>query len=243
LRLKLNVAVSDYYGQQSALPLPNLLKAAAEGFPDLRPFFRHTQWRTTEQSKGALVCSDFTDKAPDDPIFGIYKQCGFWTVDEVKILFAIAKSIGGYWLDIGGLTGWTAAHMVAAGCHVAAVDPMYSVPGFRARAVENLTACGGLRRVGLWPLSSNELFLRCSRKFSGIVIDGDHETPHPLEDAINAVDRVVENGAILFHDTNMAPVQPGYKYLKEQGWQVRLYKTTHGVAVCYRTGFAPAGVR
>jgi hypothetical protein len=208
-------------------------------FPNLRPFFKHAEWKPRPYSKGAVVGSDFMDKDLNDPIFGVYRHCGFWTVDEVKILFAIARTIGGYWLDIGGLTGWTAAHLALAGCSVASLDPMYSNPDFRARAVENLSACKCFRRVGLWVGTSEDILRWCSRLFSGIVIDGDHDAPHPLEDATLASTRTTPNGVILLHDANKPVVMEGVKYLTDAGWKARYYNTCHGVSVCYRDGFTP----
>lgn len=209
------------------------------GFPDLRPFFKHAEWRVMPHSKGILIGSDFTDKKPSDPVFGVYKNCGFWTVNEVKILFAVAKQIGGYWLDIGGLTGWTAAHLAAAGCHVASLDPMYKLPEFRSRAVENLTECGFQFQVGLWAGTSKDLFTRSFRLFDGIVIDGDHVPPSPLQDATAASERVKPNGVILFHDANNVSVKPGFEYMAGLGWKVKIYPTSQGVALCYRDGFDP----
>lgn len=209
----------------------------ANGFPDLRSCFKHVEWRPMPFSKGNLIGSDFADKPTDDPIFGVFKYCGFWTTEEAKILFAVAQSIGGYWLEIGGLTGWTAAHLAAAGCHVASVDPMYSVPEFKARAVENLTACGSFRKVGLWSGTSNEVFSRCFRKFAGIVIDGNHEGPQPLKDATNASTRVAPSGVILLHDANKEVVRQACQYLESDGWKARYWETTHGVALYHREGF------
>ena len=107
--------------------------------PDLRPFFKNAEWRPLPYSKGVLIGSDFSDKAKTDPVFGVFKNCGFWTLEEAKILFSVARSIGGYWLEIGGLTGWTAAHLAAASCHVACARshvPGARVPGAGGRKPE-----------------------------------------------------------------------------------------------------------
>ena len=224
--------------------------------PDLQPFFRHTHCRVMGHSQGHDVLSDFTDKSVEDPVFGIYKNCGFWTHDEAAILYNVARAIGGEWLDIGGLTGWTAAHEAAAGCRVTAVDTMYSVPDFRARAEENLTLAGNMKRwkivdlgkgttapqpdeVTLWTGTSNEFFTRDLRTFDGIVIDGDHSPPCPLQDAINAATRIKPGGVILFHDAIGEPVKEGYRYLQGLGWKLRIYKTPHVVALCYQDPFVP----
>ena len=213
--------------------------------PDLQPFFRHTVCRVMGHSMGHDVLSDFADKPIDDLVFGIYKQCGFWTHDEAAILFNVARIIGGDWLDIGGLTGWTAAHEAAAGCTVTAVDTMYNVLPFLYRAADNLKAAGYVNqpgcidRVTLWPGTSNEFFVRDLRIFDGIVIDGDHSPPCPLQDAINASVRIKPSGVILFHDAIGEPVKVGYRYLQGLGWKLKLYRTPHVVALCYRDPFVP----
>ena len=210
--------------------------------PDLQPFFQHTHCRVMGHSQGHDVLSDFTDKALDDPVFGIYKQCGFWTHDEAAILYNVARAIGGDWLDIGGLTGWTAAHEAAAGCTVTAIDTMYSVPDFQARTRENLLnvgIAGFARDIELQSGTSNEFFTRDLRTLDGIVIDGDHSPPCPLQDAINASTRIKPGGVILFHDAIGEPVKEGYRYLQGLGWKLRIYKTPHVVALCYRDPFVP----
>jgi hypothetical protein len=119
---------------------------------------------------------------------------------------------------------------------------MYFVPEFRARTVENLTACGVFPHVGLWPGTSNDLFAKSFRLWDGIMIDGDHVAPQPLLDAANAKTRIKPNGVILLHDANKPPIQQAYKHLESGGWKVKFYNTIHGVAVCYRDGFTPPEV-
>lgn len=207
--------------------------------PDLRPSFKHIEWRPRNYSQGVLVASDFADKQADDPVFRVFKRCGFFCMSEAAILYNIARSVGGDWLDIGGLTGWTAAHLVAAGCGVIALDPMYKVPTFWKRAHENLTTAGFAGEVLLWGGTSNEFFTTESQTFNGIVIDGDHTAPHPLQDAINASQRVVPGGVILFHDLIYGGPQEGLRYLTEHGWKSKVYSTPHKVGVCWKGSFAP----
>jgi predicted O-methyltransferase YrrM len=155
----------------------------------------------------------------------------------VKILFRVAESIGGNWLDIGGHTGWTAAHLAAAGCRVTAVDPMYFNPEFRARTVENLHDTPLPDLVDLWAGTSSEFFDTEWGSWNGIVIDGEHRPPAPWEDSINSERRVLPGGVILFHDTNHVAVQDAVGYLSRLGWNVKAYPGPHGVALCYRDGF------
>jgi hypothetical protein len=207
--------------------------------PDLRPFFKHVFWREMPHSHGVLVGSDWSDKTDDDPTFGVYRRCGFWTMDEVAILYDVARQLGGMWLDIGGHTGWTSAHLALAGCSVVAIDPMYRLQAFRDRSRENLLAAGA---IGIWrhPGTSEDYFAtdRVTR-IDGSVIDGEHTAPMPLQDAIGSAQRMKAKGAILFHDAVGAPVQDGVLWLAQQGFQKRVYPTCHGVALCWRGELEP----
>lgn len=203
--------------------------------PDLRPYFPHTVWRPMPHSLEVLVASDWADKADDDPTFGIFKRCGFWTRAEAAVLYDVARQIGGHWLDIGGHTGWTAAHLAHAGCTVVAVDPMYENDEFRTRTRQNLLAAGAGAAVVLYPGTSASLFRDDNTmRISGCVIDGDHTAPIPLQDAREALARLKERGAILLHDHAGAPVQEAAQWLVDQGLQGFEYRTCHGVALCWR---------
>ncbi len=202
---------------------------------DLRPYFHHTEWRPMPHSAGVDVGSDWTDKAADDPVFGIYKRCGFWTTVEASILHSCASQVKGSWLEIGSHTGWTTAHIAEPGNQVAAIDPMYANDEFRARALENLTNCGVADRVALCVATSDLYFVIAHKeRYAGVCIDGNHDSPHPLRDAQNAHAVLENRGVILFHDAKGQPVLDGVAWLIEQGYKARVYGLTHGVAVCWR---------
>jgi len=207
--------------------------------PDLQTYFRHVASRPMPHSQGHDVLTDFSDKADDDPVFGIYKQCGFWTHDEAAILYNVANKIMGHWLDIGGLTGWTAAHEAAAGCQVLSVDPLYAAAEFRERAVANLTETRMHVYAQLYPETSNCFFAHNDGHFNGIVIDGDHTAPQPLQDAVNASLRVLPGGVILLHDAIYDSGKEAARYLISDGWKHKVYRTPHGVVLFYHDPFVP----
>jgi hypothetical protein len=212
--------------------------------PDLRPHFKHMHWRPMSHSMGVEVGSDWADKAPDDPVFGTHKQCGVWTRDEAAILYEAARQLHGDWLDIGGHTGWTAAHIIAAGNpRVDLVDPMYANQEFAERTRENLKS---FWRVALFGSTSDEFFSFLLKDgaleedlCAGIVIDGDHDRPHPLHDAQNAAKLLRPTGVILLHDAIGVPVQDAVAWLQDSGFRVKVYLTPHVVACCWRGEFAP----
>lgn len=205
---------------------------------DIQPHFKHAHCRPMPHSFGHDVLSDWADRPKDDPVFGLYKNCGFWTHDEAAILYTVAEQVGGYWLDIGSHTGWTAAHIAAAGCRVFGLEPMARVPMFAKRIQENLLPFG--EEIVVSELRSDEWFAeRRPVSFSGVVVDGDHGRPCPLNDAIGAMEHLRDAGVILFHDAIGAPVQEGVMHVVSQGFRCKVYSTPHVVVLCWRGEFEP----
>lgn len=210
--------------------------------PDLRPHFKHYRWATMPHSGDIPVGCDWADKSPLDPVFGPYTQSGSWTVAETAILYAVAEQVRGQWLDIGGATGWTSAHLMHAGCIAHAIEPMYRLPEFRARATANLQSAGAFPGVLMWNATSDEFFEMINARFAGAVIDGDHDAPQPLKDAQNVAERLPPgSGAVLLHDARGGPVMDGVRFLAASGFKVVLYATVHGVALCWRGELVPPG--
>ena len=213
--------------------------------PDLRPYFKHIYERIEPNSQGHTVISDFRDKADDDPVFGVHKRCWFWTLDEAAILYNCARQFKNYdplAVDIGGHTGWTSGYLCKAGCWGYSIDPMYTNDDFANRAIYNLLPMH--RHLSLCPETSNEFFK--SPLFSGLscpidvaVIDGNHSSPCPLEDAQNCAKHLKDRGIILLHDYRGEPIKEAYRWLLDNGFQGKTYRTPNGVAVCWRGEFTP----
>ena len=202
--------------------------------------FEHLHVRPMPHSFGHSVISDWADKDPEDPQFGIYKNCGLWTHDEAAILFACASqmSVHGEWVDIGAHTGWTSMHINwGTNSRVMCVDPMLAVREFRRRFEEN--TCWPASWI--WPYTSEWFFMhrRDSYRYRGFCIDGDHEAGMPLLDAIGAAAHLTATGVILFHDFIGQPVREAVTYLMNVGFKARIYLTPHLVAVCWRGDFVP----
>lgn len=214
--------------------------------PDLRPYFKHLHWRKMGHSMGHLVASDWADKAVDDPVFGLYKNCGLWTRDEAAILWTCAEEarIEGSWLDIGCHTGWTTFQLRSASYdYVDAVDPMLGTvqdpETFGPRFWGNVSTLSGC--ITAYAETSNEFFAKRlpDLPYTGVVIDGDHEPGKPLEDTKNAVRHLTDPGVIIFHDFIGAPVREAVTWLMDQGFKARVYWTPHMVACCWRGDFTP----
>lgn len=76
-------------------------------------------------------------------------------------------------------------------------------------------------------------------KIAGFMIDGDHDSPQPLNDARGALAHLADTGVIVFHDFWGKPIRDGVEYLIEQGLKCRVYNTPAGMAVCWRGDFTP----
>ncbi len=186
---------------------------------------------------GHLALSDFADKAADDPVFAAHKNCQFWTLDEAAILYSCARQFGGDALDIGGHTGWTARYLREAGCsRIACVDPMYSNFDFSGRMLKNIDTISG---ISLYPYTSDKFLRQTGSVFDVVVIDGNHDSPFPLNDAKNAVAHIKDSGLIMLHDFWGWPIQDAVTWLQQNGFNVKIYNTPNGVACCWRGDFTP----
>jgi len=206
--------------------------------PDLTPMFKHLESSPMPHSFGHDVPRDWADKREDDPVFGLYKKCGFWTHDEAAILYETASRLRGRWVDIGAHTGWTAAHVAQAGCAVTVVDPLLAAKEFRERFWANVKDPDVLLR--LWALRSAEVLAGNSClawPIDGFVIDGDHEPGEPQLDAEGSVAHLVEPGVIIFHDFIGKPVREAVQYLIRERFHCRVYWTPHVVALCWKGDF------
>src|SRR5712664_503966 len=89
--------------------------------PDLAPHFKLAD----------QVVQHMGHDCPSDPDFE--PACTFLTHDEAAILYRIAKAWPKRWADIGARLGWTAAHLIAGGASVCAIDPQLQFQTFLAR--------------------------------------------------------------------------------------------------------------
>lgn len=184
----------------------------------------------------------FGHDVPSDPDFE--PECTFFTHDEAAILFCIAKQIRGTWVDIGSRLGWTAAHLMAAGCSVMAVDPEYKQPKFFKRFQQNIRGLSGFC-MPYSQTSSEFIAYKSDSKFDGFVIDGNHDAPEPLNDARGCLSLAKPDCVMVFHDLKGQPIRDAVEFLVSEGFSVKEYVTPNGVAVCWRgcSGFvAPVHV-
>ena len=182
--------------------------------------------------------------APSDP--ELEPDCGYFTHDELAILYATLTG----WrmqrkttVEIGARFGWTAKciHLATHGA-VICIDPVlkYGTPE-RARFIENLKGTEG--SVLVCAKISREFFEGKNRSYSAFLIDGNHDTPEPWNDAVGCLKLALPDAVIVFHDMWGKPIQDAVEFLVESGFRSKLYCTPNGMAVCWRgfEGWEPPG--
>lgn len=171
----------------------------------------------------------------------ISTHCGFISFREAEILRVTAEKYRGHWLEIGSHVGWSAAHIASVGNFVMAVDPEFArdTP-IRERAAANWERAGAMDHIAMVGLTAAEFFAALGGGsvprpgFNGVFIDGNHDAPEPLNDAINAAAALVEHGAIVMHDCLGQPVKDAVNWLGRNGFAVTIHETMQGLAVCER---------
>lgn len=210
---------------------------------DLEPAFQHAiEMSTYRNPPGHTVLCD--------PEF--FLGCGYATHDEAALLYEIARrGPSEPWLEIGGHTGWTAAHLALADRGVVSLDPEYSRPGFNytkdparflARAEQNVREAGLDGLVTFVGKKSAEYAdeFEGEEEFGGVFVDGEHEPPFPLRDAEIALRFLrLDTKIVVFHDAVGRPVQAAIRFLIDKGFKFRLYRTPQYLGVCWSGNFEP----
>lgn len=161
-------------------------------------------------------------------------NCGYMSHDEAAILYNVAKCVRGDWCEIGSHTGWSAAHIAIAGNLVDLIDPDYVRLDFAARTQENLQAVGVLGTCVLHPVTSEQFWQKNNQFYDGVVIDGNHDAPMPLQDAKWAIPWLKNSAVLFFHDFGGRPIRDAVRFCVEAGFSFRIYNTPEMIAVCYR---------
>ncbi|MBD2448399.1 class I SAM-dependent methyltransferase [Nostoc sp. FACHB-152] len=169
---------------------------------------------------------------------------GFVSRDEAHILYNTAlKFQGKKALEIGCWMGWSACHLALGGVELDVIDPMLSEPLFNESVTDSLKRAGVKDSVNLIPGYSpqtvEEVANKFNRKWSLIFIDGHHEAPAPLNDAIICEQLAQADALILFHDLSSPDVGQGLDYLKAKGWHTMVYQTMQIMGVAWRGNVEP----
>jgi cephalosporin hydroxylase len=169
---------------------------------------------------------------------------GFLSRDEAHLLYNLALAFQGKpALEIGCWMGWSACHLALAGVQLDVVDPLLGDPGVYQTVSDSLTSAGVRDHVNLVPGYSPQavqaLAAQRQQPWSLIFIDGNHERPGPLEDAMVCAQLAAPDAAIVFHDLASPDVAEGLDYLRQQGWNTMVYQTMQIMGVAWRGNVEP----
>jgi predicted O-methyltransferase YrrM len=169
---------------------------------------------------------------------------GFASRDEAHILYNIALLFQNQMaLEIGCWLGWTACHLALGGVKLDVIDPILARDEFRKSVNHSLAAAGVLEHVhlvaGASPLAISEIAGAKSRKWALIFIDGDHNHPGPIQDAVACEALAEQNAMVVFHDLISPDVARGLEFYRAMGWKTRIYQTMQIMGIAYRGSISP----
>ena len=220
--------VGDYVSPGFSMILPD------SNFPNL--IIGDKKYSTWRYSRTEIPHNRYVDKR--------FPGVGFNNRDEVHILYNTAlKFKGKKALEIGCWLGWYACHLALGGVILDVIDPLLENDDFYRSVSNSLKAANVLDRVSLIPGYSPQKVADLARelnyKWSLIFIDGNHEAPGPLNDAIACEKLAANDALILFHDLASPDVFEGLNYLKQKGWKVMIYQTAQIMGVAWRGNVEP----
>jgi predicted O-methyltransferase YrrM len=173
-----------------------------------------------------------------------FPNIGFLNRDEAHILYNIATQFRGRRaLEVGCWMGWSTCHLALAGVTLDVIDPVLADQRFRKSVSESLAAAQVLDHVnlvaGASPQAVHELAQRENRKWSLFFIDGAHDGAAPRNDTVACEQYAEPDSAFVFHDLVCPDVAAGLRYLKERGWNTRVYQTMQIMGMAWRGNVTP----
>ena|GEM_PF-1184645 len=169
-----------------------------------------------------------------------YPLMGFLNRDEATLLHNIALQFAGKQaLEIGSWLGWSTCHMALAGVTLDVIDPAHDDPSFRAIVEESIACCGVTDRVKLVGGRSPESIGALRKKWSLFFIDGDHESPGPVRDALACLPYAEGDCAFVFHDLAAPAVADGLRALADKGFHIVVYQTAQIMGMAWRGDVIP----
>lgn len=169
---------------------------------------------------------------------------GFLNRDEAIVLHNIARQFAGrHVLEVGSWLGWSTCHLALAGVWVDVVDPAHEDPEIRAIVEASLNGAGVADRVhlagGHSPDRVASLAQERGRGWDLFFIDGDHDRPAPMRDALACLPHAAENSAFVFHDLAAPAVAEGLRAVAAEGFEVLVYQTAQLMGLAWRGDVKP----
>ncbi len=169
---------------------------------------------------------------------------GFANRDEAHILYNAAINFRGKSaLEIGCFLGWSACHLALGGVSLDVIDPTLGDPGY-LESVQASLSHAGVRGsvqlcVGTSPEGVERLASEQGKRWSLVFIDGNHDFPGPVKDAVVCERYCEPDSMILFHDLLSPHVAEGLQYYRYRGWKTRIFHTSQIMGVAWRGDVKP----
>jgi len=169
---------------------------------------------------------------------------GFVNRDESHILYNTALMFRGKEaLEVGCFLGWSACHLALGGVSLDVIDPLLGDPGYFESVSASLNAAGVQAKVHLYsgksPEGVKELAEKQNKKWDLMFIDGNHEFPAPVNDAVVCEQYCTPDSMVLFHDLLSPHVAEGLQYFRYRGWKTRIFYTSQIMGVAWRGNVRP----
>ena len=173
-----------------------------------------------------------------------YGGIGFLSRDEANLLYNIALQFKGKKaLEIGCWMGWSACHLALAGLELDVIDPLLANETHYENVKNSLVSAGVFSQInlvaGYSPEKVEELAHKNGQKWSLIFIDGNHDAPGPLNDAITCEKFAEDDALIIFHDLASPDVAQGLDYFQQKGWNTLVYQTMQIMGIAWRGNIDP----
>eukprot|EP01129_Flabellula_baltica_P016526 TRINITY_DN8847_c0_g1_i1.p1 TRINITY_DN8847_c0_g1~~TRINITY_DN8847_c0_g1_i1.p1 ORF type:complete len:272 (+),score=47.03 TRINITY_DN8847_c0_g1_i1:89-817(+) len=174
-----------------------------------------------------------------------FPLCGLLSRDEAHILFNAALSMNGCnALEIGSHIGWSTLHLALGGVLLDVIEPqLIHDPRVLLSLIQSINIAGLQQQIrlipGFSPQSVHQTAQKEDKKWSLIFIDGNHNEDYPLLDAQACEQYAEETCMIFFHDIAFPSVAAGLLYLRDQGWNTKLYQTQQIMGVAWRGDIHP----
>ncbi len=211
--------------------------------PDLSSLFPHAQNTNTD------TCPDKRLRRQVPHIWRTDtrekpNKTGNISTEEAALLYALAKQKeGSRGIEIGSHFGWSTAHLLQAGLFLDAIDPAFSNKERFRQVSDSLQKWVDEGSIKLWPGYSPQIIPAISatqdQLYSFAFVDGNHDNEGPILDVKALMPFLTTDARIVFHDLTFSDVAAAVRYLKNIGWQVRVYNTMQVMAVAWREGIEP----
>lgn len=163
--------------------------------------------------------------------------------DESHLIYNAALGFAGKpALVVGGVLGWAAFHVAAAGAMVDVVDPMFADPAVRSTLSEAFAAARlshGPFYVGEGAAAVHDYVRVSGRRNALILVDAASAGAECPDVVLTCARSAKADALILLINAGAPAAGPALDGLRREGWRVRLYDTASLVVAAWRGAVVP----